>query len=71
MLELTGAGAGTRLKMLGHHDDSVQEYAYGPAGGLPDTEVGTFSDALIAESKTRGWTVISMKNGGKRIFPFE
>src|SRR5262249_25077000 len=42
MLEWTGAGPGARLKMLVHHDDAQREYAYGPAGGLPNTHVGTF-----------------------------
>ncbi len=71
MLEWTGAGAGARLKMLVHHDDGQREYAYGPGGGLPDTKVGTFSEALMAEAKTNGWTVISMKADWKRIFAFE
>ena len=71
MLEWTGAGSGMRLKMLVHHDDAVREYAYGPAGGLPDTKVGRFSDTLMAEAKSDGWTVISMKNDWKRIFAFE
>jgi hypothetical protein len=34
-------------------------------------KVGTFSDALMAEAKKRGWTVISMKNDWRRIFSFE
>jgi hypothetical protein len=71
MLEWTGAGDGARLKMLVHHDDSFREYAYGPAGGLPDSKVGTFSDTLLAEANSRGWTVISMKNDWKRVFPFD
>ena len=71
MLEWTQAGNGARLMMLVHHDDAEREYAYGPAGGLPDTHVGTFSDALMAEANKNGWTVISMKNDWKRIFPFE
>ena len=71
MLEWTGAGEGTRLKMLVHHDDAVREYAYGPAGGLPETRVGTFSPSLMAEAKDRGWTVISMKTDWKRIFTWE
>jgi haloacid dehalogenase-like hydrolase len=71
MLEWTGAGDGARLKMLVHHDDPQREYAYGPAGGLPDTNVGTFSDSLMTEAKTKGWTVISMKDDWKRIFAFE
>jgi phosphoglycolate phosphatase-like HAD superfamily hydrolase len=71
MLEWTDAGEGARLKMLVHHDDEQREYAYGPAGGLPDTTVGTFSQALLDEAKSRSWTVISMKNDWKRIFAFE
>jgi phosphoglycolate phosphatase-like HAD superfamily hydrolase len=71
MLGWTGAGDGARLKMLVHHDDGQREYAYGPGGGLPDTKVGTFSEALMTEAKTRGWSVISMKNDWKRIFAFE
>jgi phosphoglycolate phosphatase-like HAD superfamily hydrolase len=71
MLEWTAAGAGDRLKMLLLHDDAAREYAYGPAQGLPDTRVGTFTPALYDEAKKNGWTVISMKNDWKRIFAFE
>ena len=66
MLEYTQAGDGARLMMLVHHDDAEREYAYGP-----DSKVGTFSDALMAEAKQRGWSVISMKNDWRVIFPFE
>jgi phosphoglycolate phosphatase-like HAD superfamily hydrolase len=71
MLEWTGAGAGARLKMLLLHDDAVREYAYGPAQGLPDSKVGTFTPALYDEAKKGGWTVISMKSDWKRVFSFE
>jgi phosphoserine phosphatase len=71
MLEYTGAGAGARLMMLVLHDDGKREYAYGPARGLPDTKVGTFTQALYDEAKKRGWVVISMKNDWKRVFRFE
>lgn len=71
MLEWSGAGPGARLKMLVYHDDPVREYAYGPAGGLPDTKVGTFSQSLMDEARSRGWTVISMKADWKRVFPLE
>ena len=71
MLEYTGAGAGARLKMLVLHDDATREYAYGPAQGLPNSRVGTFTQALYDEAKKDGWTVISMKNDWKRIFAFE
>jgi len=53
------------------HDDAQREYAYGPARGLPDTKMGAFSQALDAEAKKNGWTVISMKSDWKRIFPFD
>jgi hypothetical protein len=68
MLEWTGAGEGPRLKMLVHHDDAEREYAYGPAGGLPDTKVGTFDQSLLDEAKAKDWTVISMKNDGNHVF---
>ncbi len=71
MLEWTQAGDGARLMMLVLHDDPVREYAYGPASGLPDTKVGTFTQALYDEAKSRGWNVISMKNDWKRIFTFD
>jgi phosphoglycolate phosphatase-like HAD superfamily hydrolase len=71
MLEYTGAGDGARLMMLVLHDDAQREYAYGPAQGLPDTKIGTFTQALYDEAKKDGWTVISMKNDWKRIFAFE
>jgi phosphoglycolate phosphatase-like HAD superfamily hydrolase len=71
MLEFTGAGDGARLMMLVLHDDVQREYAYGPAQGLPDTKVGTFTQALYDEAKKDDWTVISMKNDWKRIFAFE
>jgi phosphoglycolate phosphatase-like HAD superfamily hydrolase len=71
MLEWTQAGDGARLMMLVFHDDAKREYAYGPAGGMPDTHVGTFSDALMTEANKNGWIVISMKDDWKRIFAFE
>jgi hypothetical protein len=71
MLEYTQAGGGASLEMLVLHDDAQREYAYGPAQGLPATKVGTFTQALYDEAKSRGWTVISMKNDWKRIFAVE
>src|SRR5262245_19279757 len=66
MLEWTQAGGGARLMMLVHHDDSKREWAYGA-----ESKIGTFSDALMAEAKQNGWTVISMKDDWKRVFAFE
>jgi phosphoglycolate phosphatase-like HAD superfamily hydrolase len=66
MLEWTQAGSGSRLMMLVHHDDAVREFAYGA-----QSKIGTFSDALMAEATNNAWSVISMKNDWKVIFPFE
>jgi phosphoglycolate phosphatase-like HAD superfamily hydrolase len=71
MLEYTKAGDGARLAMIVLHDDAEREYAYGPAQGLPDTKVGTFTQALYDGAKKNGWTVISMKDDWKTIFGFE
>jgi hypothetical protein len=71
MLEYTKAGDGERLAMLVLHDDAKREYAYGPARGLPDTRVGTFTPALADEAKSKGWIVISMRDDWKRIFAFD
>ena len=50
---------------------ATREYAYGPAQGLPDTKVGTLSQAMYDMAKKQDWAVISMKNDWKRIFSFE
>ena len=71
MLEYTAAGDGARLAMLVLHDDATREYAYGPARGLPDSKVGTFTQALYDEAQKKNWVVISMKSDWKRIFAFE
>jgi hypothetical protein len=52
--------------MLVHHDDAAREWAYGA-----ESQIGTFSDALITEAKKRDWVVISMKNDWNRIFAFD
>ena len=71
MLEYAKAGDGARLAMLVLHDDAKREYAYGPAQKLPDSKVGTFTQALYDQAQKQGWTVISMKNDWKRIFAFD
>lgn len=68
MLEYTEAGDGPRLSVLVLHDDAEREYAYGPANGLPETKVGTFTQELYDEAIKDGWIVISMKNDWRRVF---
>jgi hypothetical protein len=71
MLQWTTAGDGLRLGFLVLHDDAEREFAYGPANGLPDTKVGTFSQALMDTAEQSGWTVVSMKDDWKTIFAEE
>jgi phosphoserine phosphatase len=69
MLEYTYGGSGARFELLVLHDDAGREYAYGPAQGLPDVKLGAFTPALYDEAKKAGWTVVSMKNDWKTVFP--
>jgi phosphoglycolate phosphatase-like HAD superfamily hydrolase len=68
MLEYTQGGGGARLMLLVLHDDAAREYAYGPARGLPDVKLGTFTPALDEQAKKDGWTVVSMKDDWKQVF---
>jgi hypothetical protein len=68
MLQWATAGEGIRMGFLVLHDDPEREFAYGPANGLPDTSVGTFSEALMDTAHQSGWMVISMKDDWNTIF---
>lgn len=63
MLEWVSAGAGPRLALLVHHDDAEREYAYDR-----DSPVGRLARGLD-EGPRRGWTIVSMKNDWRTIFP--
>ena len=69
MLEYTEAGSGARFELLVLHDDAAREYAYGPAQGLPDVKLGAFTQAVYDEAQKSGWSVVSMKNDWKQVFP--
>jgi phosphoserine phosphatase len=71
MLEYTQGGGGARFGMLLLHDDAAREYAYGPAQGLPKPQLGSFTQALYEQAKSAGWTVVSMKEDWKQMFPVE
>jgi len=69
MLEYTQSGSGARFELLVLHDDAKREFAYGPARGLPDVKYGYFTAALEEHAKKDGWTVVSMKDDWKTVFP--
>jgi phosphoserine phosphatase len=69
MLQYTQSGSGARFELLVLHDDAAREYAYGPALGLPSPKLGAFTPALYDEAKQDGWTVVSIKNDWKTVFP--
>lgn len=63
MLRWTTAGDGPRFGLIVHHTDAVREYAY----DYPSL-VGQLHRAL-EEAPRFGWTVVSMKDDWKTIFP--
>ena len=65
MLQWTTAGKGARLALLVHHTDAEREWAYDRT-----SSIGRLDKALD-EAQARGWTVVSMQQDWKRIFPFE
>ena len=63
MLQWTAAGGGSRYCLYVHHDDAEREYAYDRKDALAKFDKGW--DEAVA----KGWTVVSMKDDWKIIFP--
>lgn len=63
MLQWTTAGSGARFALLVHHDDAAREFAYDRK-----SHIGTL-DKAWDEAVAKGWTVVSMKDDWRRIFP--
>jgi phosphoserine phosphatase len=63
MLQWTAAGAGPRFCLFVHHTDAEREWAYDR-----QSQVGRL-DKGLDEAKAKGWTVVSMKDDWKVIFP--
>jgi phosphoglycolate phosphatase-like HAD superfamily hydrolase len=63
MLEWTAAGTGARFLGLVHHTDDAREYAYDRKSAIGRL------DAALDEARARGWTVVSMKDDWKSVFP--
>ncbi len=65
MLEWTQGNKGKTFKGLIHHTDAEREWDYDA-----DSKIGTFSNSLMEEAKSNGWTVVDMKNDWGMIYPY-
>jgi hypothetical protein len=63
MLQWTAAGAGPRFCLYVRHDDAAREWAYDR-----DSAIGCL-DKGLDEAKAKGWTVVSMKDDWKTVYP--
>ena len=63
MLEWTMAGSGARFALFVHHDDAKREFAYDRLDKMQQFNKG-WDEAVI-----KGWTVVSMKDDWKIIYP--
>jgi phosphoserine phosphatase len=65
MLQWTSAGSGPRFCLYVHHDDATREFAYDRKSHIGQLDKG------LDEAAAKGWTVVSMKDDWKTIFPSE
>jgi len=65
MLQWTAAGAGPRFCLYVQHTDAAREWAYDRSSSIGKLDKG------LDEAHAKGWTVVSMKDDWKRVFPFE
>lgn len=65
MQQWTAAGEGPNMMLYVHHTDSLREFAYDR-----NSHIGKF-DKGLDEAQNQGWTLVSMKDDWKVIYPFE
>jgi phosphoserine phosphatase len=63
MLEWTTSAPGARLGVIVRHDDAEREFAYDR-----NSSIGRLVRGLD-EAPARGWTIVSMKNDWKAVYP--
>ena len=63
MLEWAAIGPGARFALIVHHDDAKREWAYDR-----QSHIGQL-DKAWDEAVVKGWTVVSMKDDWKTIYP--
>jgi phosphoserine phosphatase len=65
MLEWVTAAPGARLGFIVHHDDTEREFAYDRKSSVGRLDRG------LDEGPKRGWTIVSMKNDWRTVYPLE
>jgi phosphoglycolate phosphatase-like HAD superfamily hydrolase len=65
MLEWTTSAPGARLGLIVHHDDAEREFAYDR-----NSHIGRLARGLD-EGPKRGWTIVSMRNDWRSVYPPE
>jgi len=65
MLQYTAAGRGPRFCLYVHHTDAEREWAYDRKSHIGKLDKG------LDEAKAKDWTIVSMKDDWKTIFPAE
>ncbi len=63
MLQWTAAGNSPRFCLYVHHTDAEREWAYDRKSHVGKLDRG------LDEARSRGWTVVSMKDDWKTIYP--
>ena len=63
MLQWTAAGPGARFCLYVHRTDAKREWAYDHPSHIGQLDKG------LVEAAAKGWTVVSMKDDWKTIFP--
>ncbi len=63
MMQWTAAGNGPRFCLYVHHNDAEWEWAYDRASPIGRLDQG------LDEARAKGWTVVSMKDDWKCIYP--
>ena len=63
MLQWTTTADGPRFALIVHHTDADREWAYDRKSSIGKL------DKALDEAQARGWTVVSMKDDWKTIYP--
>ena len=63
MIEWTTGGKEARFGLIVHHDDADREWSYDRGSHIGGLERG------LDEGPKRGWTIVSMKNDWKTVYP--